>query len=493
MISRERLRFLLALGGLLAVSIALLPPQVPSGNELVYLLAPWHRAHPGFLPLDWTFNDWGREHLVFDSLLVRALRLLPLVTVGWLGRVLCSAVVLAGLLRIGRHLGLGALAAAAAIALWLITGQSLLGAEWFIGTLEAKVVAYACLIWSIERLLDSRDRVGGLLLGLTFTLHASVGLQGGVGVLGGLLVLGAAPRRIGSILGWATLAALPGLLVVLPLVRGPGVSPADWRLLVLERMPWHLDALRFPPRFLVALVLSIGATLLYAARRPEPGWRMGAGLLGGLSLVFLGGVMLRVAEQWSLLQLFPFRLLPPFAALFLCFLLARLWLDLASGRAPVLVAVVALVAFLLPGNPLTRARNEWSIRQTRSSRPDDDPGKALLWVARHTPEAAIVLSPPQRKDAYLLSRRAQVVSWDAVPYNRLAAWRERLECLLGPLSDGERRGAEPGGFSRAYRSRSAEEMLACARRYAATFVVTPAEYPWPVRFQSGYWRVYQVP
>ncbi|MEO8636991.1 MAG: DUF6798 domain-containing protein [Gemmatimonadales bacterium] len=490
---RDRLVSGAVLLALFGISMILMPPRIPSGNELIYLLAPWHNAHPDFLPGDWTFHDWGREHLVFNWVTAGAMRVLPLVAVGWLGRILGCLVILAGLLRVGRHLGLTAPAAGAAIALWLVTGQALVGGEWIIGTMEAKVAAYGCLVWAVDRLLADRDRAGGLLLGLTFTLHASVGLQAGAALLGGLLMLGREPRRIAIVVGWATLAALPGVFIILPFLRGPGITEESWRLLVLDRMPWHLDAVRFGIRPLTGLALSVGSVLLLAVRRREPGWRFLGGMLAGLSLVFLGGYAARVAEQWSLLQIFPFRLLPPLAALGLCFVLVRLCLDFRIRGFPLVAAAMALGAFLVPGNPLERVGSEWNIRQSRGGQPDDDAGQALQWLAANTPANALTLTPPARKDAFLLSQRAQVVSWDAIPYDRVAEWRDRLECVVGPMvaTEGER--IDGAWFDRAYRARGADELLACAHRMGAGYIVSPAEYPWPVRYQHGEWRVYQVP
>lgn len=491
--SRDRLVFGAVLTALLAISVILMPPRVPSGNELIYLIAPWHRAHPGFLQGDWTMNDWGREHLVFNWVTAGAMRFLSLAVVGWMGRILGCFVILTGLLRVGRHLGLTTPAAGGAIALWLVTGQALLGGEWIIGPLEAKIAAYSCLIWAIERLLAERDRSGGLLLGLSFTLHASVGLQGGAALLGGLLALRAEPRRFVRVVGWGTLAALPGVFIVLPLLRVPGATEELWRLLVLHRMPWHLDALSFSRRSLVALALSVGSVLLYAARRREPAWRLLGGMLAALSLVFAGGYAARVAERWSLLEIFPFRVLPPLAALGLWFVLARLWLDWRKPGLPLAAAAMALLAVLLPGSPLERVRGEWNTRQSRGGQPDDDAGQALQWLAENTPADAVALTPPARKDAFLLAQRALVVSWVAVPYDQLGPWRERLECVMGPMVPNDDSEFDTAWFDRVYRERSAAALLECARRFGAGYVVSPANYPWTVRFRHGVWRVYQLP
>jgi len=86
-----------------------------------------------------------------------------------------------------------------------------------------------------------------------------------------------------------------------------------------------------------------------------------------------------------------------------------------------------------------------------------------------------------------------VISWDAVPFNGPGKWRERLECLVGRMErlDGERFDAT--WIADAYREWSAESILGCARRYGAGYIVIPANYPWVVRFQSGAWRVQQLP
>src|SRR5690349_20512927 len=69
---------------------------VPFSNELLYLLVPYHLAHPQFLAGDWTLNGYW-DHAVFDLLVSVPMRALSLETVGWIGRIVTWVFLAAGL------------------------------------------------------------------------------------------------------------------------------------------------------------------------------------------------------------------------------------------------------------------------------------------------------------------------------------------------------------------------------------------------------------
>ena len=92
----------------------------------------------------------------------------PLTVFGWVGRILSWAVLAWLLVRLGSRIGLPPMAAAAAIVLWLVANQALIGGDWMFGTFEAKTVADLLVVGALlaatrERWGRRRDaRVGGL-------------------------------------------------------------------------------------------------------------------------------------------------------------------------------------------------------------------------------------------------------------------------------------------------------------------------------------------
>ena len=97
------------------------------------------------------------------------------------------------LLRLGRTFGLAPMGAVLGVTLWLVAGQSLVGSETLFPTFEAKTVAWILLLYALVRLLERRYDLAAILAGLSFTLHPSVGLQGGAAM--GLAVLVTSPPR----------------------------------------------------------------------------------------------------------------------------------------------------------------------------------------------------------------------------------------------------------------------------------------------------------
>jgi hypothetical protein len=100
--------------------------------------------------------------------------------------------------------------------------------------------------------------------------------------------------------------------------------------------------------------------------------------------------------------------------------------------------------------------------------------------------------PPHRRDGWKLAERSTVVSWVAVPYNRLDEWQARLECLVGPLHREDGGKIDGPWLAARYRSRDPAAVVACAERYGARYVVTDGEAGGPVRFSAGAWKVYEV-
>ncbi|MGH7657715.1 MAG: hypothetical protein ACREL6_05730, partial [Gemmatimonadales bacterium] len=210
------------------------------GNELIYLPAAWHFWHPGYLLNDWTFSGSGNEHFVFNAVVGGLMMILSMETVGWIGRLLVWGFLAHGLVRLGRAFGLPPFTAAFAVILWLLAGQSVVGSEWMLPTFEAKAVAYVFLVYALVWTLENRYMAAAIFTGLCFSIHPSVGLQGGFAV--GLMVLCSGDwrwtLRFGAIAG---LCALPGLIPILPMLGNTTFAAGQWRFLTVVLMPGHLN------------------------------------------------------------------------------------------------------------------------------------------------------------------------------------------------------------------------------------------------------------
>src|SRR5262249_31294858 len=189
--------------------------------------------------------------------------------------------------------------------------------------------------------------------------------------------------------------------------------------------------------FSLANLASIALLLLFLwrAARSEPGHaglRFVFSLLAGLSLLFALGVAAFELERFPWLQVFPFRVFPLLLPL-LGLLVAARQLTVAPRRAGDFVTpALALLALISLGSPFPNLHEE--VRMTLGSwRESDDLDAAMRWTRDHAPADAVVALPPDRKDGDWVTGRATVVSWWAVPYDRLAEWIGRLEGLLGPI------------------------------------------------------------
>ena len=495
------MRRLLAVAAFLTLATAL--ESARSGellnNEALYLLAAWKWWRPEFLAGDWTYLVPWREHALFNA--TAGLRSLPLSldVFKWVLRLVGWFAVYAGLLRLFRRLGIGWLAAVLAIIAWQVGGEAFVGGEWVIGGTEAKVPAYAALFFALERFLERRWLAGGLLLGLCFSLHPAVGVGAGIGVAAALLVDRAPLAALARAAIGTVIASIPGLVASLGLSRAAGAGGRpDWELVIRSRLPHHLDPYAFPWWGLIQVACFLVLLVLLVWRwRPGRETRMIGGFLAGAALFFAAGVGARALEAWALLQLYPFRilplLLPPFVVGFL--LDGALRRDgLPRTRRAVAIATVGALAILLGrgdryvrGTPVPHPR-------AAPTRPPPDPRDALAvahWVAANSAPDAVVLGAPSSKRAFWDYRRAQVVNWHALRYDRMHEWRERMEALAGPLPMD--RPLSNAQIEDRFAALPGDSLLALASRYGATLLVSRTAYPLPTRFSSGEIRVYQLP
>lgn len=470
---------------------------VPHRNELFYLVRLYHTYHPGWLGGDWTLAGGAPEHFLYNHVVGLLGVALPLAALGWVGRVLVWALGVWAILRLARRLDVPRWGAVAGFAVWIGFGQSLVADSWMFMTLEAKTVAYPLLLLALERLVAGRPGVAGLLGGLAASLHPSVGLFGGMALAAAALVARPPFRAWGAFGGLAVVGALPGVLAVLPTVGG---GHADWTLLALTRMPFHLDPLSWPGSRMIGLGFLLGFALLHAATLGGRGWRIVAGFQVATALAFAAGIAIRVAGPVEWLQLFPFRLFPLLTPLLVLLALAhtvsrldRVLAGPSSMRTTTTRVGLALLAALTLMS-LPDPVSPWVKRVSRLGRaPNEPPGllACYAWARDHTMPGSVGVAPPGLDArAWVTSERGYVVNTEFHIYDRFGEWRERVEALGGPIPAHD---AWRDDLLAHYVALSEDDVRAIADRWDVDFWISSADYALPVGTTVDGWTVYLPP
>ena len=479
---------------LVAAAIAAYP--LPWGNEWYYLLRVERFWNPEIIRNDWTLSAPAPEHFVFNAVFGLAALIFSIETVGWAGRVLCWIAVLAAMTRVGRHFGVPNWMVSASIGLWLATGQSQVGGEWAVGGFEAKAVSYALLFVALDLFLRQRALAAAAFLGMSFSLHAGVGIWAVAAAGAGLLAArGDSPRKLATIAAVTLLCALPGLIPIL--LSSTGVAEAtkeDWEFIARVRMPWHSDPMSWSLRGVLATYLLYGFSLLHAlSERRNPTIRFLIGFQSALCAIFTLGLIWRMTGHYDLIKYMPFRHFPMFALLFFFFHLAKAYHDSKPGRSKHVLAVIGVVAMSgLPGI-IGSTRDQTFQVYSAWRRSPSDLSVALDWLRNHSAEEAVVIAPPWERESWWRSRRAMVVSYQFFPYDRLRDWRKRIEDLCGKIDVFE------GGWEayqdrlvQNYRAMTPSHLRSVSDTYKADYFVTDTTYDFPIAFQAGVYRIYRL-
>jgi hypothetical protein len=498
----------LATAGIVLAALVLYGAPVPRLSEELYLPLTRHVGDPSFLTGDWTMRGAFGEHWVFTHLFGWLAAAVPLTVFGWVGRIVAWTVLAWLLVRLGGRIGLPPLAAGAAVGLWLIANQALIGGDWMFGTFEAKTVADILVVAALLAATDERVGPAVALLGLAVTIHP--GLGGWAAFAGGAALL-ANPSTRTRALRWAPLGVLlaaPGLIAVLSSV---GASARLDRFLVIVALPYHLDPffggteLAGPQVILravtVGLMLAMNIVWFRRSDRgPAQQFLVAFQIMAIIPVViaFLG----RALDAWQFLVLQPLRLGPLVIPLVFFFQLVRRVLELAEREAgtpwwrrrSVVLAVVGLAVATTITSPLLAAPR--MVARTVGAWVDhDDDADAFRWLAGHTAPSLRCVVPVDRQDAYERAERPIVANWQAIRYDDLDGWKRRVDALVGgPGFFGtEDRAADLPELRAAYDALTAEQIVAVARRYHAGCIVATTEYPLPLLHRAGGTRIYRVP
>lgn len=460
----------------------------PGDSECAYLLSAYRTTHPEILRSDWTFGTSHAKTFLFDLVVGGAATVFPVDWIGRVGQLGVAIGVLVALIRIARAMGLTAPVAGIAIGGWLVWGQAVVGNEHLLGGFGPKAGAYLAGLFALDSLLRNRWNAAGILLGLSVALHPSVGVGMAVGLATGLVGMRASPRQAVRVVGLAALAALPGLLpLVAGGVRPMSLNPEDWRFETLVRMEAHLDFRHFSNQSLAALVAMLGFVWLHSrSDRDNKPLRFLVATLVGLTGVFLFGVAATLLRRYQWLSVYPFRVLPPLAQLLFFVSVAKAYSDGLFARPRWALGATALAAFLLLPSPGSRVVG----RLTRGSRQvaSDPQVEVARWLRTHTAAEALVVASPANSCLPYWSHRPQIALWGFTRLDDLGEWRRRAEALVGPPQPRMSRKDIEASFDR----RTEAEIQSIVGRYGGDYLVSRSSYGFPVVFEAGPYRVFNL-
>lgn len=474
---------------LLAATFIRVGESVPWRNEFFYLARLIRTFDPSYIPVDWTLGTGAPEHFAFNHLFGGLGLVLPLEVLGWVGRVAFWTINLWTLLLIAKRLAINPWSTAVVIAVWLGMGQSLVGYSWIFGTFEAKVVAYAILHLGLLLCFQGRIPLVGLAAGLAFTFHPSVGLWGGLALAGMAVFTDRNPRKLSSAAGLAIVGALPGLLAVFPMLRAEhGATVDDWRLMVLIKMPHHLDPKSWPiaNRLLVGFMFAFN--LFHARATGSIKWRQLALFQILTGLPFLLGLAFRQLEAWQSLSYFPFRLFPLYTPLFFGFAVADGLGRRDAIRLPRTAIAIAILCLISLPNPYIRYVHAVPRRMHPVVEVDTGLRACCEWIRGELPTDAQGIAPPGLdREIWYYAERGLIVSSEFQSYHRLSEWRQRVESLGGEMTASRTRRQD---LLEHYDQLTETELRSIIHRYNPDFVIARQIYDLPLGFDSGSFRVY---
>jgi hypothetical protein len=469
---------------------------VPYSNETSYLLRLVKVYRPDFLLNDITFATPANEHWFFDHIFGLLTLVFSLEFIGWTGRILCWTALLYALIKLGRNWKISLWLISFSIFLWLCLGQSIVADEWMIGNFEAKCIAYICFLFALDLFCKGREILPAILLGLTFSFHPAVGFWG---IPATILALAISRWDFVRILKITFISGVFSLFGLIPLlfseVAGSINTAEDWKFFVLVGYPFHYDPFVFAKSSIILLVFLMAFCFLFylqnRTNETDKTLKFFTTFLAILFIFFCAGIILRIFGQFELLRLMPMRLFPVFAPLIFLFSLAKAYQQKVFVPPAGLLMIIGLLCLLGWISPFSTALSgfQQTIREWRTGK--DNAVQTFIWLKNNTPNGTVVIAPPWRKDVWYYSERAQIINYGHAPVSNLGEWQMRLDLLVGkrPLEKSVRLKDEMEEF---YNNLTADEIGNISKKYNAQYLVTEADYSFPVAFQSGKFKVYQL-
>jgi len=520
---------------------------VPDVNEPYYVGKAIHYWNPAWAPSDFFLNS-ADTHAVFyltfgwlslllsQTALTWTLRLLTWALLAWSWRRLSVAVVPRRWFSV-----------LTAIFFAMLLQHGNMAGEWVIGGVEAKGFAYVFVFLGMEALVRGQWNRTWLAMGIASAFHVLVGFW--AAVTAGLAWLS---------LRWKTTresAATPGLRVPVPTLRKmlpalvvgfvlslPGLIPSlvlNWgkdaetvhqahRIYVYQRLPHHLDPLRFAfADHVLPMLVLCGVWWLLWRKTADDGETQRLGrMVNAAIVVAIAGFAIRLLDVLDLdvavglLRFYWFRLLDVVAPLGVALFGLR-WVARRPSRIA-LAVVVLLAAFhvgdclvlrlfgqppyseRVPSAAAWASAGRWitgrgegpKLPRPRADRLPNDPAwrEACAWIAEsgRIPPDARFFVPRMSQTFKWYTHRGIVVSWKEIPQDArgLVDWQRRIEDVYETHFDAP--------LPRWYDSPTElhpDRLRRMAERYQADYAIgsLPKQpTPFPIVFQNQAYVIYQL-
>jgi hypothetical protein len=481
--------------GLLLLLFILRGYPVPSGNEYQYLIALFKHWHSDYLLNDWAFSRTWVTHYWFNVVFGWLSLFVSIEALGWLGRISCWILIVFGLFRIGKLFSLPLWAISLSIALWILNGQSIMAMSWMLGTFEAKCVSHMLLLFSLEGFARDKLKMPAILLGLCFSFHSAVGLWGGISIFVALIAQRKPLKRVLQAMLITLAFGLPGLVPLVGALKGAPAMPESLALLSLVRVPHHVDPFAFGTRnILLGFLLLVFNTLSHRKGRENENIRFLIFFELCLGAVFCAGLIARVLEYHALLSLYPFRLFSLLIPLLFYLHIANYFINGESHQRLSSVTVLGILCLLSISSPIPQFVDQVKTTYKEWTSEPDPVALSFKWIAKNTPIGSTIISPPWRPEGYYMSERAQVANWDAMPYDRLDGWVQRMEAIVGPLMPmkGMRYREKERWMEERYGELTESKVESIVRKFGGDYLICRGNFDYQVVFSAGDWKVYKT-
>ncbi|MHB8954774.1 MAG: DUF6798 domain-containing protein [Pirellulaceae bacterium] len=462
------------------------PPDV---NEAHYLTKAKHYWNPTWCATD-VFLTSADAHRTFCAVFGWPSLWVSLPVVAWMGRFVVWSLMALGWQRLSwsilprRHVSL--LSAA-----WflMLSDYCHLAGEWAVGGLEAKGIAYACVLGALHAMVSRRWSAAWIWLGAASAFHV---LVGGWSAVAAAIAWWLSPReRLPLRQMWPGLAAgfalaLLGLVPALTLTSGadPEITSKAHQIYVFGRLSHHLLFLSFGVERWAMFGLLVGAWvgLWWMARRSER-WRILHRFALGAVMIALAGMVVDrltcscppLAAHW--LRFYWYRLAD--VAVPLCVALAVPWtLNRWEAQRLPTVRILWGIAVLLPMWALGILFVEHHLDFRPGAIVQSSPPRRMnprqltaryrawqdvcAWIASHTKPEDRFLTPRNQQTFKWYAGRAEVVCWKDLPQDPVSInqWWLMLQDIY-PSSVIE------GGLA----AWSDEQLLAIAEEQQVSYIV----------------------
>ncbi|HUG69180.1 MAG TPA: DUF6798 domain-containing protein [Pirellulaceae bacterium] len=513
----------------------------PDVNEAHYLSKAKHYWNSEWCRGD-LFLQSADAHLVFYWTIGWLTQLFSLAAVAWIGRCITWLLLAWSWRRLSVAVVPGRLWSLLTAALFaMILRCSHLAGEWVIGGVEAKGFAFACVFLGLEALVHNRWPKAWVLFGAASAFHVLVGGWSVVAaIMAWLLSKNGRPSLIEMLPalalggGIALVGLLPGVMLTSG-IDADVVNEAN-KIYVHERLSHHLlfnrilsQPLTLDFTYLGASPLILPYSHLFFLRhmaaiamgislwrfvRPNGGsarlyyFAAGALAIAGIGIMIDQATMYHDALAAKLMRYYWFRLSDVMVPLSIALLSAQA-IQLLKVSRPVashwaLAGCIVLVTFntsdlvlrrmhdpkppaIVQAQPITMTREQ-------ADRCYLDWLDTCAWIARHTREDEVFLTPRHQQTFKWYAQRGEVVAWKDIPQDAagVVEWKRRLDEVFP---------ASLGGYN--LTAHGEQELQRLTDKYGARHVVIDrSQTSRPLSFVRVYperWRsdscfeVYRVP